>query len=76
MIVKKRKNEKKRSFVLFWNIAKKNEYNRSSTIEDLPLLNTTPPPEESRRKAGRGEGVPGRVGGGGGGGGGGRGGGG
>ncbi len=29
---------KKRSFVLFWNKAKKNEYNRSSTIEDLPLL--------------------------------------
>ncbi len=29
---------KKRSFVLFWNKAKKNEDNRSSTIEDLPLL--------------------------------------
>jgi hypothetical protein len=29
---------KKRSFVLLWNKAKKNEYNRSSTIEDLPLL--------------------------------------
>jgi hypothetical protein len=29
---------KKRSFVLFSNKAKKNEYNRSSTIEDLPLL--------------------------------------
>ncbi len=30
----KRKNES--SF--FWNKAKKNEYNRSATIEDLPLL--------------------------------------
>jgi hypothetical protein len=29
---------KKRSFVLFWNKAKKNEDNRSSTIEDLRLL--------------------------------------
>jgi hypothetical protein len=37
VIVKKRKNEKKRSFV-FWSKAKKNEYNRSATIEDLPLL--------------------------------------
>ncbi len=29
---------KKRRFELFWNEAKKNEYNRSSAIEDLPLL--------------------------------------
>jgi hypothetical protein len=26
---------------LFWNKAKKNEYNRSSTIKDLPLLAVT-----------------------------------
>jgi hypothetical protein len=32
------KQNKKRSFVLFWNKAKKNKYNRSSTIEDLPYL--------------------------------------
>ncbi len=32
---------KKRSFVLFWNKAKKSEYNRSSTIKDLPLLAIT-----------------------------------
>jgi len=35
--VKKRKY-KKRSFNFYWNKAKNNEYNRSSTIEDLPLL--------------------------------------
>jgi hypothetical protein len=35
--VKKRKY-KKRSFNFYWNEAKNNEYNRSSTIEDLPLL--------------------------------------
>jgi hypothetical protein len=38
MIVKKKKDEKKRSFVFVWTEAKKNECNRSSTIEDLPLL--------------------------------------
>ncbi len=36
--VKKRKSKKKLSFVFFCNKAKKNEYIRSSTIEDLPLL--------------------------------------
>jgi hypothetical protein len=40
VIVKKRKNEKKRSFNFFLNEAKKNEYNRSPAIEDLPLLET------------------------------------
>jgi hypothetical protein len=40
VIVKKRKNLTKNeaSFLLLLNESKKNEYNRSSTIEDLPLL--------------------------------------
>jgi hypothetical protein len=36
--VKKKKDDKKRSFVFVWIKAKKNECIRSSTIEDLPLL--------------------------------------
>jgi len=36
---------KKRSFVLLWNKAKKNEYNRSSTIKNLPLLLLTLTPK-------------------------------
>ncbi len=32
---------KKTKLRFFWSEAKKNEYNRSSTIEDLPLLNRT-----------------------------------
>jgi hypothetical protein len=40
VIVKKRKN-KKNEASFFFNKAKKNEYNRSSTIKDLPLLVST-----------------------------------
>jgi hypothetical protein len=36
----KEEKRKKRSFVFLLKKAKKNEYNRSSTIEDLPLLRT------------------------------------
>jgi hypothetical protein len=43
VIVKKRKKRKKTKLRFFWNKAKKNEYNRFSTIEDLPLLLLTLP---------------------------------
>ncbi len=42
VIVKKRKNEKKTKLRFLWSKAKKNECNRSTTIEDLPLLSGTP----------------------------------
>jgi hypothetical protein len=52
------KKTKKNEASFFWSKAKKNEYNRSSTIEDLPLLVGRPKFCKLKKKVGWVMGVP------------------